>query len=92
MTSGKVYDIRTGREMARVRDLTAFFQQQMRKMVENDVDFYVVYGRCKHKDVRAMISLFQSLHGDVLTIWDPSMPPDTVWLFEGEPGELGYSS
>lgn len=91
MTGGVVRDIRTGRAIGRTRSLTETFVHQVQHMIEDDVEFYVVYGRCQHKEVRDMVSFFRSLDG-FPTLYDPQMPSDTAWIFEGDPGELGFAA
>jgi GTPase SAR1 family protein len=90
-TSGKIIDIRTGRAIASTDSLTASWVDYMQLLVENDKPFYLVHGRCRHSDVRQMITELKQILEDVPIIYDARMPSDTMWAFEGTPDELGFA-
>ena len=90
MSGGKVIDIRTGRAIAKTRDLSETFTRYMESLFEKDVQFYIVHGRCRHDDVRNMVTSFRQMPF-LQVIYDAKMPSDTVWIFEGDPAELGFA-
>jgi hypothetical protein len=90
-TSGKVVDIRTGRAIASTRSLTATWVDYIQLLVEKEEPFYLVHGRNRHTDVREMITDLKQILTDVPIIYDPRMPSDTMWAFEGTPDELGFA-
>ena len=91
MTGGIVRDIRTGRAVGRTRSLTETFVKQTQFLIEEGIQFYMVTGRCRMIEQREMIDFLRSL-GGFPVIFDPQMPSDTVFIFEGEPSELGFAS
>lgn len=90
-TSGKVIDIRTGRAIASTSSLTATWVDYIRLLVEQDKTFYLVHGRCRHTDVRQMITDLKATLEGVPIIYDARMPSDTMWAFDGTPEELGFA-
>jgi hypothetical protein len=88
---GKVIDIRTGRAIGSTSSLTHTFLDHVERLLDDDKEFYIVYGRCKHRDVRQMVTDISVLD-TVKVIYDGRMPSDTVWIFEGDPSELGFAS
>lgn len=91
MTHGTIRDIRTGRALARTSSLTESFAHHIEDLLNTDEPFYLVYGRCRHSDVRALVTGLRETLKTVDVIFDARMPPDTVWAFAGEPHELGFA-
>lgn len=91
LTSGRVYDIRSGRAIGRTKSLNETFLRYVEGLMKNDMEFYIVFGRCQHYEVRTLVSYFQSLES-LKVIFDARMGPDIVLIFEGDPSELGYTA
>lgn len=90
-TSGKIIDIRSGRAIASTNSLTASWVEYIQLLVENDKQFYLVHGRCRHTDVREMITDLKNILDDIPIIYDPRFKADTMFCFEGTPDELGFA-
>jgi hypothetical protein len=86
---GNVRDIRTGRAMGRSDDLADTFIDRISTMRRMDVPCYVVTGPCRHLEMRTCVDLMRQ-HG-IIVIIDRQFKPDTFWLFEGDPSELGFA-
>jgi hypothetical protein len=91
VASGRVVDIRTGRAIARTSSLTNTFIAHVQHLVEQDQDFYLVYGRCRHQEIRVLIEDLRETLNSLEIIYDSRMPSDTVWIFDGLPEELGFA-
>lgn len=91
MTGGTVRDIRTGRAIGRTRDLSETFVRQVQTLIFTDTDFYIVYGRCRNLEVRKLVDDLRELEGFPI-LYDQQMPADTLWIFEGDPEELGFTA
>lgn len=91
MTSGTVRDIRTGRALHKTRDLSETFISYVQALTAAEEQFYVVFGRCRHEDVRETVDGLRSL-STFPVIFDRQMPSDTIWIFQGLPEELGFAS
>lgn len=87
---GIVRDIRTGRAIGRTKSLSETFVQQVLDLLTEDRDFYIVFGRCRHLEVREVVDELRTLEG-FQVLYDPQMPADTIWLFDGDPEELGFA-
>jgi hypothetical protein len=87
---GTIRDIRTGRSIGRTSSLTKTFVAHIQALVESDMTFYVVFGRCRMKEQRQMVDDLRELEAFPV-IYDSRMPSDTMWIFEGEPEELGFA-
>jgi hypothetical protein len=59
--------------------------------MEADTQFYLVHGRIRHQDVRVMLNDLHEALSTVQIIYDARMPSDCVWIFEGNPEELGFA-
>jgi len=90
MTSGTVRDIRTGRAIAKTNSLTHTFIAHVERLTEGDEDFYLVYGRCRHREVHDLVKKLRDM--DFTVIYDAQMPSDCLYIFEGQPEELGFAS
>jgi hypothetical protein len=91
LTEGTVRDIRTGRAIGKTRNLTETFVHQVQHLLEQEEDFYVVYGRCQHQEVRKMMDFLNGLAGFPV-VYDGQMPSDAVFIFSGSPDELGFTA
>jgi hypothetical protein len=91
LTGGTVHDIRSGRAIGKTRSLSETFTKYVISLIENDNQFYVVHGRCQHREVREMITFLKELD-DLKVIYDARMSPGTAFIFEGDPAELGFAS
>jgi len=91
MTAGNVRDIRTGRAIGKTSSLTQTFVDHIQALMEQDMQFYLVHGRVRHLDVRVMLNDLREALTAVEIIYDARMPSDTVWIFEGDPEELGFA-
>lgn len=90
MSEGTVYDIRTGHAIGKTRNITETFLNQIKGLVEKDEPFYVVWGRCRNADQRELITWLQD-NVSFPIIFDAKMPADMVFIFAGEPSELGFA-
>jgi hypothetical protein len=88
---GKIIDIRTGRAIGKTNSLTGTWLDYIKLLVETDEPFYLVHGRCRHTDMREMITDLKQILDGVEIIYDKRMPADTMWAFSGEPEELGFA-
>jgi hypothetical protein len=91
LRAGTIRDIRTGRAIGRTNSLTATFVQHIQALVEADTQFYIVFGRCRALEQRKLVEELRELDA-FRVIYDARMPSDTMWIFEGEPEELGFAS
>jgi hypothetical protein len=90
MTGGTVRDIRTGRAIAKTASLSETFTSYVQGLIQQDEQFYLVYGRCQHLETRRLIDFFQNLDACPV-IYDAKMGSDRVFIFEGDPAELGFA-
>jgi hypothetical protein len=88
---GKVVDIRTGQSLGRTRDLNLAFTNHIQHLLETEITFYLVHGPCRHQDVRVLVNDLTEALSEVPIVYDRQMKPDTVWIFEGYPEELGFA-
>lgn len=88
VVKGTVRDIRTGRAIARTDSLTVTFLDHIATLHALGDPFYVVFGRCAHLDMRWCVEQIRSM--GVRAIYDKQMPTDKMWVFEGDPEELGF--
>lgn len=88
--SGFVRDIRTGRAIGRTNSITGAFVDHVKFLVEEEQDFYIVFGRCRHADMRKAAHEMRDM--GLKVIYDKQMPSDTMWIFAGDPAELGFAS
>lgn len=86
---GIVRDIRTGRAVGRTDSLTETFVSQVNNLINTEVQFYIVHGRCRLYEQRSMITFLRDLDACPV-VYDAQMPSDMVFIFEGEPSELGF--
>lgn len=87
---GFVRDIRTGRAIGRTNNITAAFVDQVKFLVDDEQEFYIVHGRCRHSDLRKAAHEMKEM--GLKVIYDKQMPSDTMWIFAGDPAELGFAS
>lgn len=87
---GIVRDIRTGRAIGRTANITAAFVDHVKFLVEDDQEFYIVYGRCRHAEMHQAAHDMKEM--GLKVIYDKQMPSDTMWIFAGDPAELGFAS
>lgn len=83
--SGTIRDIRTGRAIAKTNSITAVFLEYVLELIHTQVPFYLVHGRCRHLEMRYCVDEFVGMELSVL--YDPRMPSDTVFVFEGTADE-----
>lgn len=86
---GTVRDIRTGRAIAQTNDLGKTFVDHIVAMRTSGRACYVVTGNLRHNDLRIAVDMLMKY--EVVVVRDKQFPPDTMWLFEGEPSELGFA-
>lgn len=90
-TPGIVRDIRTGRALAHTSSLTETFSIHVQHLLDAEEQFYLVHGRIKHWDVRCLITDMRDILEDVPIIYDPQMGSDRIYIFSGDPAELGFA-
>lgn len=88
--NGTVRDIRTRRAIGHTDDLIGTFLDQIAAMRNLGVACYVVAGPSRKAESRQGIDLMRE-HG-LMVIVDRQFKPDTLWLFEGTPDQLGFAS
>jgi hypothetical protein len=90
VSGGTIRDIRTGRAIGSTSSLNATFVSHIQALIEADEDFYVVFGRCQFKEQRDLVDFLREFEAFPV-IFDKRMPPMTMWIFEGDPEELGFA-
>lgn len=90
MTKGIIRDIRTGRAIGKTSSLTETFVDQVRGLLHQEQEFYIVYGRCRLQEQRDLIDFLKTL--DLTVVYDNHMTSDMVFIFSGSPEELGFAS
>jgi hypothetical protein len=90
-TRGTVKDIRTGRAVKHDVDLTDAFIEHIALLKRQGLKFYVVAGPCRNREARDCVDILRA-NGGILVIMDRQFKSDTLWIFEGEPHELGFAS
>ena len=90
MPPGTIRDIRTGRAIGRTHSLSEIFADQVKNLIDQEEDFYIVHGRCRYQHMRKLVHNLRDLEY-VPLVYDPQFPSDTLWIFEGYPEELGFA-
>jgi hypothetical protein len=71
--------------------LTETFAAHVQHLLEQEEDFYLVHGRLKHQDVRCLVTDMHRVLDGTPIIYDPQMGSDRVFIFSGDPAELGFA-
>lgn len=90
-TPGTVRDIRTGRALARTSSLTDTFTSYVKFLMEQEEQFYLVHGPLRHLEVRVLVSDLRQVLDGVPIIYDRQLGADRIYVFEGDPAELGFA-
>lgn len=88
MKDWTVRDIRTGRAIGKTDQLTELFVFQIKHLISSDTEFYVVHGPCRHREMREVLD---TLGEGIPVIYDRQIGSDLVYIFEGDPSELGFA-
>jgi hypothetical protein len=89
VNGGTIRDIRTGRAIGRTDNLTELFLDQLIALNKADIKCYVVSGPCRMLESRRAIDSLRET--GITVIMDRQMGADRMYIFEGEPHELGFA-